>query len=340
MKGYRLAFISILLITLAVTSIAIYLDINDTNNPEDDVLYVVTDEDGGQYQNFTVMHDMNVSYIEVNANDITFNSTNFELDSTNDVLIRLDYIINASASPTSGDLILAFNESTNGGINHNISGFTPGAEYKGYKNHQSTEFFTYTADSNGTVYYYDTSAPGWIYYEIKLSNVSIEISMPYPVNNTIGNATDNYRPPINISAQINGSNLDIYIYLYNITPVIPTWTLIQNWSSVNTGRYGISQANLTTFGRETEFLLGNTTYNWSVNVTDGSTWVNQTYTYTTNETENNQNMRYDVTNDNAVGFADVSSTWAASVLPYDRIYDVDGDNAVGFSDVSLIWSNV
>lgn len=161
----------------------------------------------------------------------------------------------------------------------------------------------------------------------------ITISNPYPADN----ATGIPRPPTNLSAYISGTNLTITFYFHNMTPKIDQWTLLNSWSNQSTGRFEIT--NLTDWGND--FLWGNTTYTWSINVTDGSSWVNVTYTYTTTAQASGADARYDVNNDNDVDVFDLNSCWSHrdGEAPYDGIYDVNNDNSIDVFDLNGIWSH-
>ena len=84
-----------------------------------------------------------------------------------------------------------------------------------------------------------------------------------------------------------------------------------------------------------DWIWGDTTYTWSVNVTDGATWTNQTYSYTTG------GNRYDVNNNSLVNFQDAGLVWVhrTSEECYDGIYDVNQDEQVNFQDAGLTWVN-
>ena len=84
-----------------------------------------------------------------------------------------------------------------------------------------------------------------------------------------------------------------------------------------------------------EWMSKNTIYLWSVNVTDGITWTNHTYMYTT------KGSRYDVNNNDIVNYQDVVLVWVhrTSIMPYDGLYDVNQDGQVNFQDAGLTWVN-
>ena len=151
---------------------------------------------------------------------------------------------------------------------------------------------------------------------------------PYPANES----TSQNRPPVNISLQINGSNLDIYYYYWNMSCWPNAYSLLYNWSTRSNGRYEV--LNLDTNWSDS-FEWGNHDYNWSVNVSNDSAWVNNSYTYTT------KGSRYDVTNSGDVISGDVSAAWTnrQGVADYNGIYDVDHTGDVVSGDISEIWTN-
>ncbi|MCK5258150.1 MAG: hypothetical protein KAJ69_01425 [Thermoplasmatales archaeon] len=155
-----------------------------------------------------------------------------------------------------------------------------------------------------------------------------EISNPYPAYESIGIS----RPPTNLSVKINGTNLDAYFYLYNMTPVTDTWTRFANWTNVSTQRCEFT--NFTDM--DNDWMWGNTSYQWSVNATNGSTWSNTSYYYTTTGT------RYDVSNNEIVNVQDLSYTFgyfSTGSKPYDGLYDVNDNGAINVQDLSFIWNN-
>jgi hypothetical protein len=85
----------------------------------------------------------------------------------------------------------------------------------------------------------------------------------------------------------------------------------------------------------TKWRWGDTTYYWYVNVTDGTVWVNETYSYTSGSS------RYDANTDYTVDVFDLSTTWAnrAGIETYLGIYDVNADSIVDVFDLSAVWAN-
>jgi len=156
-----------------------------------------------------------------------------------------------------------------------------------------------------------------------------EILDPYPTYESTGVS----RPPTNLSVKINGTNLDVYFYLYNMTPIADTWIQFANWTSVSSP-LRCEFTNFTDMGND--WLWGNTSYHWSVNATNGSTWSNTSYYYTTT------GSRYDVSNDGIVNVQDLSYTWGyrtGGSKPHDDLYNVNNDGSINSGDLSAIWTN-
>ena len=168
----------------------------------------------------------------------------------------------------------------------------------------------------------------------------LQITNEYPQHSS----TEISRPPTNLSAEINGTGMDIYIYFYNITPVVDTWQLLSSWNTVDSGRYEVE--DLSTLNGTTEFIWGNTEYTWSVNITNGTSWNNETYTYTTNSIADRADARYDVNNDDMVDIQDALLAWThrdGQSYEYDGLYDVahvpTGNGAIDIQDALFVWNN-
>jgi hypothetical protein len=119
--------------------------------------------------------------------------------------------------------------------------------------------------------------------------------------------------------------MDVYIRWRNHTG---EWVTLATFLGVQNGSYTVTPVG-------NDWIWGSTTYVWSVNVTDGITWTNQTYLYTT------KGSRYDVNNNNKVNFQDVGLVWIhrTSVSPNDGLYDVNQDGKVNFKDAGLTWTH-
>ncbi len=191
----------------------------------------------------------------------------------------------------------------------------------------------------GTLFYYSAWSWNNTHTNFSLDYVTssnrtqsdLGIWKPYPVNQSTGVE----RAPTNLSAHINGTNININFWFYNLTPVHDRWVDIGGWTSVDTNWYEVLGSALTGISPGTQFIWGDTGYNWSINITDGTNWLNLTFVYHTT------GSRYDVTNSGDVVSADVSNCWANrnGQAPYDGIYDVTNSGDVVSADVSAIWSH-
>ena len=220
----------------------------------------------------------------------------------------------------------------------NESGWTnyPNAVTNGTELYNGTNLtFNHTGLSKATTYYYSIWG-----YNITENNYSLEydsaqgttqgdigISLEYPNNKSTGIS----RPPINISVGLTGSGLDVYIYFWNRTPATETWSLLANWIGGSVGRYEV--LNLDTINGTNEFIWGNTTMYWSVNVTDGASWLNKSYWY------NTTGSRYDIDNNDNVFVGDLSEVWANRGGTFDGYYDTDNNDNIFVGDLSTIWAN-
>jgi hypothetical protein len=137
------------------------------------------------------------------------------------------------------------------------------------------------------------------------------------------------RPPAALNftvADLNGNSLSISVRWMNHQN---TWVTLETFTGVYNGSYSYIPPNTN------DWIWGNTTYVWSVNVTDGITWTNQTFLYITN------GSRYDVNNNGLVNFQDAGLVWIhrTNLVPYDGLYDVNQDGQVNFQDAGLAWVN-
>ncbi len=164
-------------------------------------------------------------------------------------------------------------------------------------------------------------------YPLLVVSAPPAIQNEYPMNT----ATMVERPPINVSVTVIGSNLDIHVRWLNHTPHIPYWDELVSWSSQSTGRFEFYPQDIP----RTQWIWGNTTYTWSVNVTDGISWTNETFWFITG------GSRYDVNNNDVVNFQDAGLVWVhrTSIAPYDGLYDINQDDQVNFMDAGLTWVN-
>jgi len=166
----------------------------------------------------------------------------------------------------------------------------------------------------------------------------------YPVNLSLGVE----RPPAELNVTVedpNGDIMDVYIrwkvicecciqnsnccYSYD-----GDWITVKTFTGVGNGTYEFIPLDDVTIWLN-DWIWGDTTYTWSVNVTDGTTWTNETYQYTTG------GSRYDVNNNDLVNFQDAGFVWVhrTSEVAYDGLYDVNLDGQVNFQDAGLTWIN-
>jgi hypothetical protein len=171
------------------------------------------------------------------------------------------------------------------------------------------------------------------YLPIAVTNGTITVigTLKPPVIGAVNPANEStyaYRPIQELSCTIadsDNSPMDVYIRWRNHTG---EWVTLATFLGVQNGSYTVTPVG-------NDWIWGNTTYVWSVNVTDGITWTNQTYLYTT------KGSRYDVNNNNKVNFQDVGLVWIhrTSVSPNDGLYDVNQDGKVNFKDAGLTWTH-
>jgi hypothetical protein len=210
--------------------------------------------------------------------------------------------------------------------------------YAGYSSNATYTFDYLEATGVYTRYWWlvtvdDSVANTSAIYWFNTSNMSM--FAPYPANQS----GEVVRPPANLSISITATNVDLSIWFINMTSVTNTWTKLYEWTGVNTGRYEVT--SLSSLNGTTQFIWGNTTYYWSANLTDGSSWINTTYNYTTTEVVDTKSLRYDVSNDGAINVLDLSIDWAHNwlVADYNRLYDTNVDTIVNVIDLSKIWAN-
>jgi len=158
----------------------------------------------------------------------------------------------------------------------------------------------------------EQNIPPYLYDEIPLSD-SIFVS----------------RPPSQLSVNVEDYNSDIMDINFYWKNHEDEWRLLKTYISEYDGKYSFYPPD------ESDWLLGNTEYIWSVNVTDGYSWTNETYRFTT------RGSRYDVNNDVSVNFQDAGLCWVHrdSVVLYEALYDVNSDSTVNFQDAGLCWVN-
>jgi uncharacterized repeat protein (TIGR02543 family) len=148
------------------------------------------------------------------------------------------------------------------------------------------------------------------------------IANEYPVNASFSVE----RPPVYLQALVNDSKARTMNILIRWENHQGTWVTLSSFTSVGNGTYNYLPSG-------NDWIWGNTIYIWSVNVSNGVGWTNETYHYITN------GSRYDVNNNNEVNFQDAGLVWThrTSLIPYDGLYDVNGNGQVNFQDAGLTW---
>ena len=203
-----------------------------------------------------------------------------------------------------------------------------------------TVYWTFTdADTMNTKYWWNVSVDDGTsnvtYGPWNFTTFNLAISDEYVSNES----TSVYRNfgvnPANISAYCTGTGMSVYMSFFNMTPTTPTWTLLNSWSDQSSGRFEI------TSGHGTDWIWGNTTYYWCVNITDGNGhWVNQTFNFETNATAGGNDARMDVDNDNNVFVGDLNTIWANrnGQADFNGLYDTDEDDNVFVGDLNTVWA--
>ncbi len=167
------------------------------------------------------------------------------------------------------------------------------------------------------------SGSAYVFEKIPSNNPSIIITQ-----NPTNGSTNVIRPPSDLNVTIEDPNGDAMNMIIRWINHSDQWVTLITHNDVYNGTYAF-----TTSGND--WIWGNTTYAWSVNVTDGTYFTNETYWYTTS------GSRYDVNNNDVVNFIDAGLVWThrTSIVPYDGLYDVNNDSQVNFMDAGLTWVN-
>jgi len=165
--------------------------------------------------------------------------------------------------------------------------------------------------------------------DFKIITVGLFNSKPIVFAETPENGSvDVNRPPFELNISVEDPDSDIMNVYFKWKNHSGFWNELKHYSDVQNGSY-----NYTPLGND--WLWGNTTYTWSVNLTDGTYWTNKTFTFRTD------GSRYDVSNNGVVNFQDAGLCWVNrdSVVAYDGLFDVNQDGTVNFQDAGLCWIN-
>jgi len=124
-------------------------------------------------------------------------------------------------------------------------------------------------------------------YKYLLVNVSIDVNSTVYITDVSANTTEPTNPPVvsNPSPSDGQTNVDITLSQLSVDISDPDGDTM-TWSIETSPNIG-NNSGSTTDGAETTItcsisgLQYNTTYMWYVNVTDGDSWTNETYSFTT-----------------------------------------------------------
>jgi len=256
-----------------------------------------------------------------NEDTITWNSL---LGTTSGDVLTSSTIVNTSEGWKSWDVTFDVNACVN-----NIS--LPDHPYHGW---MIKDHYENTSDYQGRQFASRDIPPEIQEFMPKLG-VTYEFNTePVVYNENPVNGISNVeRPPIELNATVEdpeGDIMDVSIrWMKHDYYHYGEWILLEDYKGVYNGTY--NKENLT----GNDWIWGNTVYTWSINVTDGTSWTNKTFQYTTS------GSRYDIDNDDSVNFQDAGLVWIyrTSEVPYDGIYDVNCDGQVNFQDAGLTWIN-
>jgi len=171
------------------------------------------------------------------------------------------------------------------------------------------------------------------------TNHAPEVNWTYPDNES----TSVSLLLANISALVydeDGDNMDIYFFTNKTSSWTASWNAIGENLTQTNGVYMCNQTFNLSGEYNTRWRWGNTTYYWSINITDGKIWVNNTYHYTTDFSRYN----VDAYTDYKVNAIDLSRTWAHRTVEghssYIGLYDMNADGTiVNVIDLGRIWAN-
>jgi len=273
-----------------------------------------------------------LGYSEMQLTDLTVDPQSFEIGE----LITIDMTYeNTGTIPMSGSLVLEildmddieidriiheFNEIA-AGLSQQYSTFYDTTHLeegsyliKGYILYDATSTYTITTYISTGILPETNEKP--LLYDEKPSYISTHVE----------------RPPLKLSIYTQDPDQDTMNISFRWKDHTHKWNTLITYGTTGNGTYEYIPPGCT------DWIWGNTTYTWSVNVTDGKEWTNQTYIYTT------LGSRYDVTNDNKVNYLDALTTWNyrtnnPSGYPYDGLYDVNDDDKINYFDALMVWAN-
>jgi len=220
-------------------------------------------------------------------------------------------------------------------ITHNTSSINISMD-----NIPDTDYYYYDANYTSLgIYYYsiwtidvygnENSTEKMDFTIVEKNDPPYRLGETYPNDGGIGIE----RPPFQLNVSIedpDNDTMDVYIrWRKHDYYHFGEWVTLQTYTGVGNGTYNFIPPD------ENDWIWGNTTYTWSVNITDGLHCTNETYQYTT------KGSRYDVSNNDIVNFQDAGLVWIHrdGEADYDGIYDVTNNGEINFMDAGKTWIN-
>lgn len=137
-------------------SASVYIDISNMGDPADSVL-LVTDK-----ANYTFLHDMNFSYVDVYDNYVVLNSSKIEINTTG--FITFHYLAtNVSTISVVDVLCVKFHATITSTSTFNVSGLTNGRHYRIEKD--GVNIATSTASGSTISWTSDTTGVYEVFYD-------------------------------------------------------------------------------------------------------------------------------------------------------------------------------
>jgi len=214
---------------------------------------------------------MNFSQIVVSDTWIKFNDTDFNISAPNDINITMVFLSDDISGAGNGDKVLEFYANTTGGnVWFNLSGFPVGRKY--VVNRSDTQIAGSIVNISGYISF-NNSIWSKKQFEIlqEWSNNSPVLSNP-----SLGN--------LSTDVSISTSALSITIE----DPEGDSF----NWSIETSPNVGSNSGNNASNGSKSCSVSGlsySTTYYWFVNATDGISWTNESYSFTTESEDTDGN---------------------------------------------------
>lgn len=239
----------VFLLSVAVSVQAVRID--------PDVQFVVGNE------TYTVNQTMEFSSITIDSSYIVFNDTGFYVTSDLDVDITLVHINDDITGTSNGERVLDFYASTTGGnVWFNISGFVVGRSYM--VNRSGSSIATPTANSSGFISF---CSDVWSTHRFEI----------FQLNSNRAPAVNNPSPS-DLSTGVSISTSSLSVTIEDLDGDSIDWTITTTPGVGNSSNSGDSNGSKSC---SVSGLSYSTIYTWLVSATDGSSWTNESYSFTT-----------------------------------------------------------